>query len=136
MDYASKRKENIWAPFLSLLNRSDGFIINMSSRILAKLACWGTEQMPKSDVHFYLQWLKDQLVVTVSPPARDSVPFKQCYQKDHVVKNLFPLSSSSSRFDCAFSLIAIVIRSSRIPIRLSSSLFLVWLFSRLLLTSN
>jgi V-type H+-transporting ATPase subunit H len=66
LDYASKRKENVWGPFLSLLNRSDGFIINMSSRILAKLACWGQEQMPKSDLHFYLQWLKDQLTVNVS----------------------------------------------------------------------
>jgi V-type H+-transporting ATPase subunit H len=69
LDYASKRKESVWGPFLSLLNRSDGFIINMSSRILAKLACWGQEQMPKSDLNFYLQWLKDQLTVTVSPPS-------------------------------------------------------------------
>lgn len=38
----------------------------MSSRILAKLACWGQEQMPKADLHFYLQWLKDQLTVNVS----------------------------------------------------------------------
>jgi len=38
----------------------------MSSRIIAKLACWGTEQMPKSDLHFYLQWLKDQLTASVS----------------------------------------------------------------------
>ncbi|CAO1362956.1 unnamed protein product [Diamesa hyperborea] len=63
LDYAAKRKESIWGPFLSLLNRSDGFIVNMSSRILAKLACWGQEQMPKADLHFYLQWLKDQLTV-------------------------------------------------------------------------
>ena len=66
LDYATKRKESVWGPFLSLLNRSDGFIINMASRILAKLACWGTDQMPKADLHFYLQWLKDQLTVTVS----------------------------------------------------------------------
>lgn len=65
-DYALKRKENVWAPFLNLLNRQDGFIVNMSARILAKLACWGHEQMPKSDLHFYLQWLRDQLTVNVS----------------------------------------------------------------------
>ncbi|XP_055681601.1 V-type proton ATPase subunit H isoform X1 [Lutzomyia longipalpis] len=62
-DYALKRKESVWGPFLNLLNRQDGFIVNMSSRILAKLACWGHEQMPKSDLNFYLQWLKDQLTV-------------------------------------------------------------------------
>ncbi|XP_055712029.1 V-type proton ATPase subunit H isoform X1 [Phlebotomus papatasi] len=62
-DYATKRKESVWGPFLNLLNRQDGFIVNMSSRILAKLACWGHEQMPKSDLNFYLQWLKDQLTV-------------------------------------------------------------------------
>ncbi|XP_037024406.1 V-type proton ATPase subunit H isoform X2 [Bradysia coprophila] len=62
-DYASKRKENVWGPFLNLLNRQNGFIVNMSSRILAKLACWSGEQMPKSDLHFYLQWLKDQLTL-------------------------------------------------------------------------
>lgn len=65
-EYAVKRKESVWGPFLNLLNRQDGFIVNMSSRILAKLACWGHEQMPKADLHFYLQWLKDQLVVKVS----------------------------------------------------------------------
>ena len=64
-EYASKRKESVWGPFLNLLNRQDGFIVNMSSRILAKLACWGHEQMPKSDLHFYLQWLKDQLTLKV-----------------------------------------------------------------------
>lgn len=65
-DYASKRKESVWGPFLNLLNRQNGFIVNMASRILAKLACWTHEQMPKSDLHFYLQWLKDQLTLNVS----------------------------------------------------------------------
>lgn len=69
-DYAAKRKENVWGPFLNLLNRQDGFIVNMASRILAKLACWSHEQMPKADLHFYLQWLKDQLVVKVSTTVR------------------------------------------------------------------
>lgn len=65
---AAKRKECIWGPFLNLLNRQDGFIVNMSSRILAKLACWGHELMPKSDLNFYLQFLKDQLSINVSMP--------------------------------------------------------------------
>nr|XP_029720318.1 V-type proton ATPase subunit H-like isoform X1 [Aedes albopictus] len=62
-DFANKRKESVWAPFLNLLNRQDGFIVNMASRVVGKLACWGQELMPKSDLHFYLQWLKDQLTV-------------------------------------------------------------------------
>ena len=65
-EYCSKRKECVWGPFLNLLNRQDGFIVNMSSRILAKMACWGHEMMPKSDLNFYLQFLKDQLTVNVS----------------------------------------------------------------------
>ncbi|XP_017857094.1 PREDICTED: V-type proton ATPase subunit H isoform X2 [Drosophila arizonae] len=58
---SAKMKQCIWGPFLNLLNRQDGFIVNMSSRILAKFACWGHETMPKSDLNFYLQFLKDQL---------------------------------------------------------------------------
>lgn len=65
-EHAAKRKESIYAPFINLLNRQDGFIINMAARILAKLACWGREIMPKSDLNFYLQWLKDQLTMNVS----------------------------------------------------------------------
>uniref|UniRef100_U5EWK6 V-type proton ATPase subunit H n=1 Tax=Corethrella appendiculata TaxID=1370023 RepID=U5EWK6_9DIPT len=62
-DHANKHKESVWSPFLNLLNRQDGFIVNMASRIIGKLACWGHESMPKADLHFYLQWLKDQLTV-------------------------------------------------------------------------
>ncbi|XP_030383950.1 V-type proton ATPase subunit H isoform X3 [Scaptodrosophila lebanonensis] len=58
---SAKLKQCIWGPFLNLLNRQDGFIVNMASRILAKFACWGHESMPKSDLNFYLQFLKDQL---------------------------------------------------------------------------
>ncbi|XP_011189552.1 V-type proton ATPase subunit H isoform X3 [Zeugodacus cucurbitae] len=65
-DYAKQHKECVWGPFLNLLNRQDGFIVNMSSRILAKLACWGRELMPKSDLNFYLQFLKDQLTVNAN----------------------------------------------------------------------
>lgn len=63
-----RHKESVWGPFLNLLNRQDGFIVNMAARILARLGCWGREPMPKSDLHFYLQWLKDQLTANVSTP--------------------------------------------------------------------
>lgn len=60
-EYSRKRRESVWAPFLNLLNRPDPFIVNMTARILAKVACWSRELMDGSDLHFYLTWLKDQL---------------------------------------------------------------------------
>jgi len=60
-EVASKSKEVVWRAFLNLLNRDDGFIVNMSSRVLAKLACWGNKQMPDDDLKYYLQFLRDQL---------------------------------------------------------------------------
>lgn len=66
ISHGVKHKENIWGPFLNLLNRQDGFIVNMAARIVAKLSCWGREPMPKSDLQYYLQWLKDQLTLNVS----------------------------------------------------------------------
>jgi V-type H+-transporting ATPase subunit H len=60
-EYATKKKESVWGPFLNLLNRQDGFITNMTSRIIAKIACWSHTAMERSDLHFYLTWLKDQL---------------------------------------------------------------------------
>ena len=60
-EYAKKKRENVWSPFLNLLNRPDGFIQNMTSRIIAKLACWSRDPMEGSDLTFYLTWLKDQL---------------------------------------------------------------------------
>lgn len=62
-EYAAKTKESVWGPFLNLLNRPDEFITNMTSRIIAKIACWAQNQMERSDLHFYLTWLKDQLKV-------------------------------------------------------------------------
>ncbi|XP_071447520.1 V-type proton ATPase subunit H isoform X1 [Hetaerina americana] len=60
-EHAARKHESVWGPFLNLLNRPDGFITNMTSRIIAKIACWGSEPMDRSDLHFYLTWLKDQL---------------------------------------------------------------------------
>ncbi|KAK8724341.1 hypothetical protein OTU49_011339 [Cherax quadricarinatus] len=58
---ARKNRESMWSPFLNLLTRPDTFIINMTARIIAKLACWSREPMDGSDLTFYLTWLKDQL---------------------------------------------------------------------------
>ncbi|XP_037292938.1 V-type proton ATPase subunit H isoform X2 [Manduca sexta] len=57
----TKYSGNIWQPFLNLLNRQDEFVQHMTARIIAKLACWHPQLMDKSDLHFYLSWLKDQL---------------------------------------------------------------------------
>ncbi|XP_022906747.1 V-type proton ATPase subunit H isoform X2 [Onthophagus taurus] len=60
-EYALKTKESVWSPFLNLLNRQDGFITNMTSRVIAKIACWSHTPMERSDLQYYLTWLKDQL---------------------------------------------------------------------------
>lgn len=84
--YAKKQKQSVWAPFLQMLTRNDGFIINQVlnfvtnsycsfevlqcvpmqvSRIIAKLACWSPELMDGPDLMYYLTWLKDQLRLPV-----------------------------------------------------------------------
>lgn len=60
-DYASKRNESVWVHLLTLLNRPVGFIMNMTARVIAKMACWSRDLMCGSDLNFYLTWLKDQL---------------------------------------------------------------------------
>ncbi|GFG31769.1 hypothetical protein Cfor_04208 [Coptotermes formosanus] len=60
-EHSFKKRESVWGPFLNLLNRPNGFIINMTSIIIAKIACWSQELMDRSDLQFYLTWLKDQL---------------------------------------------------------------------------
>jgi V-type H+-transporting ATPase subunit H len=62
-EYARKRKESVWAQFLNLLNRPDGFIQNMTARVIAKMAVWSPEPMQGQDLQHYLLWLKDQLKV-------------------------------------------------------------------------
>ncbi|KAG1671953.1 V-type proton ATPase subunit H [Nymphon striatum] len=63
-EYSRKKKETVWTPFLNMLNRPDGFIVNMTSRIIAKIACWSKELMDGPDLHYYFTWLKDQLRIT------------------------------------------------------------------------
>ncbi|RWS30120.1 V-type proton ATPase subunit H-like isoform X1 [Leptotrombidium deliense] len=62
-EYCKRRKESVWNPFLHLLNRNDGFIHHMTSRIIAKIACWSVELMDGVDLHIYLNWLRDQLKI-------------------------------------------------------------------------
>ncbi|OQR72276.1 V-type proton ATPase subunit H-like [Tropilaelaps mercedesae] len=60
-DYTRKHKESVYAPFLNLLCRQDGFIANMAARIIAKIACNGRARMEDPDLTKYLIWLRDQL---------------------------------------------------------------------------
>lgn len=60
-NYCRKINLSVWNPFLMLFNRRDGFIINMSCRIIAKITCWSSEQMDGPDLTRYLSWLRDQI---------------------------------------------------------------------------
>ena len=53
-NYAAKKNESVWTQLLTLLNRPVGFIMNMTSRVIAKMACWSRELMTGSDLIFYL----------------------------------------------------------------------------------
>ncbi|XP_077293300.1 V-type proton ATPase subunit VhaSFD isoform X1 [Arctopsyche grandis] len=70
-EHSIRKKDSLWGPFLNLLNRQDGFITNMTSRIIAKIACWSHELMEISDLNFYLTWLKDQLKLNADQLAID-----------------------------------------------------------------
>ena len=39
-NYAAKKNESVWTQLLTMLNRPVGFIMNMTSRVIAKMACW------------------------------------------------------------------------------------------------
>ncbi|BES87550.1 vacuolar ATP synthase subunit H [Nesidiocoris tenuis] len=62
-EHSARKKEPVCGQFLNLLNGSDGFIVNMTATIIAKIACWSPELMDRADLNFYLTWLKDQLKV-------------------------------------------------------------------------
>lgn len=70
-EHAARKRDSLWLPFLNLLNRQDGFIMNMSSRIIAKIACWSKELMDKTDLHYYLTWLKEQLKLNADQLTAD-----------------------------------------------------------------
>ncbi|XP_041982567.1 V-type proton ATPase subunit H isoform X2 [Aricia agestis] len=69
--FRNAKHGNVWQPFLSLLNRQDEFVQHMTARIIAKLACWHPQLMDKSDLHFYLSWLKDQLKMNAEKMTAD-----------------------------------------------------------------
>ena len=64
-DLAKGNDESTYTLFLNLLNREDGFIANMSARIITKIACGSPSGLDRSDMIFFLTWLKDQLCVQV-----------------------------------------------------------------------
>lgn len=41
------------------------YCIMQTSRIIAKLACWGRDKMDGADLQYYLNWLKEQLRIPV-----------------------------------------------------------------------
>jgi len=65
-EYALKKNEPVCGNFLNLLNAADGFINNMSARIIAKFACYSTDLINQTDLQFYLNWIKEQLLSAVS----------------------------------------------------------------------
>ncbi|VEN50498.1 unnamed protein product [Callosobruchus maculatus] len=96
-EYANKKGESVWGPFLNLLNRQDGFITNMASRIIAKIACWSQAPMERSDLHFYLTWLKDQLRMQYDGLAAAQAVSKSAEAKEHYHETGFDQQSSTSR---------------------------------------
>jgi len=61
-EYALNKNEPVCGNFLNLLNAADGFINNMSARIIAKFACYSTDLINQTDLQFYLNWIKEQLL--------------------------------------------------------------------------
>lgn len=64
-EYALSKNEPVCGNFLNLLNAADGFINNMAARIIAKFACYSTDLINQTDLHFYLNWTKEQLLSAV-----------------------------------------------------------------------
>ncbi|CAH2043685.1 unnamed protein product, partial [Iphiclides podalirius] len=84
--FRESRHGSIWQPFLNLLNRQDEFVQHMTARIIAKLACWHSQLMDKSDLHFYLSWLKDQLKVNAEKMSAELAHAEQvmlAHEKQH-----------------------------------------------------
>ncbi|XP_068618119.1 V-type proton ATPase subunit H isoform X2 [Battus philenor] len=84
--FRESRHGNVWQPFLNLLNRQDEFVQHMTARIIAKLACWHSQLMEKSDLHFYLSWLKDQLKMNaekVSAELEHAEQVMLAHEKQH-----------------------------------------------------
>lgn len=56
----------------------------MTARIIAKLACWSHDLMEKTDLQFYLTWLKDQLKLSVSLYNNNNNLFPQSIENSFI----------------------------------------------------
>ena len=83
-EYSAKKNESAWVQLLTLLNRPGAFIMNMTARVIAKIACWSKQPMDGSDLNFYLTWLKDQLKTPVSYIALDNFEISGSYISEFI----------------------------------------------------
>lgn len=60
--YAEQNGFSVWEPFQNFLSHSNRFINNV---ITYHYKISFAKEMPKSDAHFYLEWLKDQVMMKV-----------------------------------------------------------------------
>ena len=64
--YARHTKQSVWTPLLLMLTRDDGFVVNQTSRLICKLACWGDATLKANELAQYFTFLKEQLRQPVS----------------------------------------------------------------------
>jgi len=114
-EYARRKEESVWAPFLNLLNRPDDISVNLTAWIVARLACDGGEQLAGGDLQLYCAWLKDQLrkldnhyLPTVARCLQlmlrvDSYRF--AFLRVDGVTTLLAILSSGVNFQCQYQLV-------------------------------
>lgn len=59
--YSKKYKENVYGSLIQRLFLQDQYLVNQTSRIITKLACWSGELMPDKELRDYLLWTKEQV---------------------------------------------------------------------------
>ena len=95
-EYAAKRKESVWTQLLTLLNRPVGFIMNMTARVIAKMACWSRDLMQGADlqVHkciskgrsiLFNHFIDMRTTVILSISCRKKCVFVRKFQQQHVL---------------------------------------------------
>jgi len=114
-DYAKKKRESVWAPFLNLLNRPDDISVNLTAWVVARLACDGRQLMDDADLQFYFTWLKDQL----KRPNNQYIPtiarclqlllrvdeYRYAFLGVDGVSTLLSVLSSGVNFQCQYQLV-------------------------------
>ncbi|XP_037079682.1 V-type proton ATPase subunit H-like isoform X2 [Pollicipes pollicipes] len=114
-EYARRKGESVWAPFLNLLNRPDDISVNLTAWILARLASDGGPQMEGSDLQLYMTWLKDQL----RKPDNQYLPtvvrclqlmlrldqYRLAFLRVDGVATLLAVLSSGVNFQCQYQLV-------------------------------